>query len=57
MSYASQVRKLTENFSEALNCKAVERTVRYGEVAAFLRALKSQELDLSQLFSPAGQAA
>ena len=53
MPYAPQVRKLTENFSEALNCTAVERTVQYGEVAAFLRALKSQKPDFLRQFGPA----
>lgn len=48
MSDAPEVRKLIENFSEALLCETVERTVRYGEVAAFLRVLKSQEPDFLQ---------
>jgi len=55
MPYASQIRKLIENFSEMLHCKAVKNTVRYGEAAAFLRALRSQDTDLLQLFRTAGE--
>ena len=46
---ARQVRKLIETFGEALDCKTVEKTIRYEESAAPPRSQGSRRPDLNGL--------
>jgi hypothetical protein len=48
-AYAANVNNVTENLDYYRRERVVDRTLRYGEVAAFLRALNAQGVDLTEL--------
>jgi len=50
-AYAANISHVTENLDYYRGEQVVDRTLRYGEVAALLRALKAQAVDLPELAS------